>query len=351
MDKLHFRFSDGFVTLQRLLQELRSTQCPYSMSAVMGLERHLTFRLVVTDWRAWSPKHNSIGARFAQLARALEYRNTSKKVDELLCMASILGLPTNALLDAETPEDRAIAFYETIKTVPASILFCNGHRISKSPFRWALASFITPEDPRKLQTLSKTTSHFGLCESTGLHVRLSGIFFDFEPNETMFDFNRIWVRPDSMSLGPLGWGFACESPPSQSWSEIKKARRAGDSLVLIINPSCDHEGAVLRFLKNSKQIFHAEYLTRVHIRYVGKRHSVDATPIWRQGSSSEGEVEVENNADNTSSGAEEATNAPEKSRWPEIEGSFPAGSPEWERRSISARRTLKTSDLQKWIIT
>lgn len=342
MNKLYFRFSDGFITLHNLLQELRSTQDPYSQGAVLGLERHLTFRLV-PDWRTWSPKHNSIGARFAQLARALEYRNTSKKVDELMCMASILDLPTNAILEADSSEDRMIAFYKTLRTVPASILFCNGFRISKSPFRWALASFIAAEDPRKLQTLSKTTTHFGLCESTGLHVRLSGIFFDFEPHETIYDFNRIWLRPDAMSLGPLGWGFACTVPPAHSWAEIKRARRAGDSLVLIINPSCDHEGVVLRFLEKVNQTFYAEYLTRVHIRYVGKRQSLDETPIWRQGSSSEGDTDANGN--------DGISKALERTRWPEIEGRFPAGSPEWERRSISARRTLRTSEGQKWIIT
>jgi hypothetical protein len=338
MDKLYFRFSDGFVTLHGLLQELRSTQCPYSHSAVLGLERHLTFRLV-PDWRTWSPKHNSVGARFAQLARALEYRNTSKRGDELMCMASILGLPTRAILEAEAYEDRAIAFYKTLKTVPASILFSNGRRISKKPFRWALSSFIAGEDPRKLQTLSKTTSHFGLCDSTGLRVRLSGIFFEFDPNETMLDFNRIWIRPDRLSLEPVGWGFPRQVPSWHSWSEIKQARAAGDTLVLVVNPSCDHEGVVLRLVKKVNQSFHADFLTQVHIRYAGKRQSADETPIWRQGSSSsEGE-------------ADDGSDSPETTRWAGVTGRGPAGSLADERRSISARCQTRTSELQKWVIT
>ena len=318
--------------LQSLLQELLSTQCPYSHSVVLGLERHLTFRLV-QDWRTWSPQHNSIAARFAPLARALEYRNTSKRSDELMCMASILGLPTKAILEADSSEDRAVAFYKTLKTVPISILFCNGLRISKRPFRWALASLISPEDPRKLQTLSKTTNHFGQCEANGLHVRASGIFFEIDHNETMVDFNRLWIKPDRLSLEPLGWGFPSQVPPWQSWSEIRQARTAGDKLVLMINPSCDHEGVILKAVGKSSQTFFVEYLTQVHIRYVGKRHSLDKGPIWRQESSSEDESEA---------------GSP---RWAGVDGPFPAGSPDWERRSISAWRRLRTSESQKWVIT
>lgn len=265
-----------------------------------------------------------------------------------MCMASILGLPTRAILEADSPEDRAIAFYKTLKTVPASILFCNGLRISKRPFRWAIASFIAAEDPRKLQTLSKTTRHFGLCESDGLHLRASGIYFDFDANEGLFDFNRVWIRPERLSLEASGWGLPCEVPPWQSWSEIRNARTAGDQLILMINPNCDHEGVVLRHLKKTTQAIHAEYLTSVHIRYAGKRDSgVEDEPMWRQSSSSS------SSSSSASIGEDDDSDVLGHSRWADSAdpSRYVAGSSERDRRSISAKSRWQSNELQKWIIT
>ena len=81
---------------------------------------------------------------------------------------------------------------------------------------------------------------------------------ELDPNETVHDFDRIWVRPDRISLKPLGWGFPGQIPPWQSWAEIKKARLAGGKLVLMINPSCDHEGTVLRSIIKVNQTFHVD---------------------------------------------------------------------------------------------
>lgn len=337
-DKLYFRFSDGYVTLQKLLQELRSKQCPYSHSAVMALERHLTLRLV-PDWRIWVPRYDSTAARFAQLARALEYRNTSRRSDEMLCMASILGLSTKAILGAASSEDRAIAFYQTLQMVPVSILFCNGVRIFKKPFRWALASFIAAEDPRKLSTLSKMTNHFGRCGPDGLHVRAPGIFFEME-RETVCDFNRLWIYTDRLSLEPLGWGYPCQVPPWQSWAEIRRACAEEQQLVLIINPSCDHEAVVLRPTNKVDHCYHVEFLCQVHIRYAGKRPSVDEEPIWRQESS-----QVQDN-----DGEDQSEDETLEAHYRGI-NIIPSKTPELDKRSISARCRHRTGELQKWIIT
>ena len=342
MDKLYFRFSDGYVTLHTLLRELRSTQCPYSHSAVLGLERHLTFRLV-PDWRTWSTPHNSVAARFAQLARALEYRNTSKRSDELMCMASILGLPTAGILDFTSPDDRAIAFYRTLKTVPFSILFCNGTRIPRYPFHWALASFISAEDPRKLHTLAKTTHRFGQVTPQGLSVRAEGLFFTFDPYQNLEEFNRIWIRDDRINLEPLCCGSARQIPPWQSWGLIKRARLQGQQLVLMINPLCDYEAIVLHYSRHMDQTCYVEYLTQVHVRYVGRRTPSDEGPLWRQGGSTSGSSPSSPEQEDEEGEESDDTNPLLARPW--ITGS------NGERRSISASRQLRTSEFQKWIIS
>lgn len=336
-EKLFFRFADGFVTLKKLLSDLRGKHCPYAHSAVLALERHLTLRLV-PDWRIWLPVYDSTPSRFAQLARALEYRSTSKVGDEMLCMASILGLPTLEIIDARTPEDKAIAFYRALEEVPISILFCNGVRISQSPFHWAPLSFIAAEDPRKLFTLSKFTTHFGRCEADGLHVSISGIIFGMDFNGVA-NFNRIWLDPDGMSLEPLGWGSPYEIPEWQSWAGILQARADGRQVALMVNPTCDHEGVILRPIKMDKDRCHAEFLCQVHIRYARKRDSTNEEPMWRP------KVTDDDEADG--GGDEDADEEDDEEKLPMI-----VQPPLQDaKKSIRAWCRARTEDEQKWLIT
>jgi hypothetical protein len=320
----------------------------------LGLERHLTFRLV-GDWRMSSSpqQHSSSASRFAQLAKALEYRNTSKRSDELLCMASILGLPTKGILGADSPDDRAIAFYKSLKTVPASILFCNGSRIAKYPFRWAVASFISAEDPRKLQTLARPTNHYGQVTPKGLLVRAQGMFFAFDdPYNVVHDFNRVWMKTDRISLEPVGWGKSSQMPPWQSWDTIKVARKTGDRLALIVNPACDHEGAVFKVLEDTNNIIHAEYLTQVHVRHAGKLPSADSdVPIWRQGLLAPSSSDDEDDASGMNDDDDDEHEAWGDSPWDDTI-LLSRRQEDQERRSITARRRgFRTNELQRWMIT
>jgi hypothetical protein len=213
----------------------------------MALEKHLTIR-VVPDWRQWLPSNHSKGARFAELARAVEYRNTSKPGDEMLYMASILGLSTKRILQEDTAKKKTMAFYLTLKMVPISILFCAGLRIRDSGFRRAPSSLITSENSRKLNALSKRTEHFGRCEENGLHINASGILFTIKLGRDL-DFNRVWINPDKVILEPSTWEASYKVPEWQGWSRLRKACTNREQLALIINPQCDHEGVVLRTLE------------------------------------------------------------------------------------------------------
>jgi hypothetical protein len=260
-------------------------------------------------------------------------------------MASILGLPTLKIIDALAPEDKAIAFYRALEEVPISILFCNGLRISQSPFHWAPLSFIAAEDPRKLFTLSKFTTHFGRCEEDGLHLSVSGIIFGMDFYGAP-DFNRIWLYPDRMSLEPLGWGSPCEIPAWQSWSGIQQARAGGRQLALMVNPTCDHEGVVLRPIRMDKDrdLCHAEFLCQVHIRYARKRDSTDDEPMWRerQAGDYDPEVEAEADGDDVDDDDDDDNENLPLILQPPLEE---------QKTSIRAWCRARTEDEQRWLIT
>jgi len=297
-DKLIFRLRDGQVTLGQLLKDLRSQKCPYARSAMVALQNHLTLR-VVPNFRAWYPTVDSVASKFNQLAKAIEYRNTSREGDEMLCMASILEYPSGEILTASTTEQKAIKFYMTLKHFPISILFCNGLRIPTSPFRWAISSFLTSDNSRKMHPLSRTTSQLVRCEPDGLHIQSMGILFNLE----LFNdrtFNRVWIQHGKYILEPSAWELLCQPPPWQSWGRLQASTQS-DQLVLIINPSSSCEGVVLRKTREESQIYHMEFLCQVYIGRHREKKLVDVGPIRKEETTGYYRFHVDENQDKKSS--------------------------------------------------
>ena len=67
---------------------------------------------------------------FSTLSHALEYRMTSKRTDEAVCLASILGLDVRPVVDAgDIVEAKMWTLYKQISEYPAEILFHRGERL------------------------------------------------------------------------------------------------------------------------------------------------------------------------------------------------------------------------------
>lgn len=292
-EKLVFRFRDGAVTLQKLIADLQRESCPYARSAMFALRKHLTLR-VLPDFRAWRPEVDSDASRFAQLAKAVEYRSTSKPGDEMLCMASILGLDSQQIVSVEALDEKMIEFYLKLRQLPISLLFCNGKRIRKAPFRWAVGSLLTSENPSKLDPLSRATDRLGHCDQDGLHVQCAGVLFKIDPRPQL-TFNRlsIWLPLEKLILEPTRWELAYnasaahdqsrEDALAQSWGRVQEASRT-DTLVLLTNLSNEHEGVVLRLTTKQKdrQGHHVEFLCQVHVGRQRLRRLADVGYIPRQ---------------------------------------------------------------------
>jgi hypothetical protein len=292
-EKLVFRFRDGTITLQKLLADLQRENCPYARSAMLALRKHLMLH-VLPDFRAWRPALDSDAPRFAQLAQAVEYRSTSKPGDEMLCMASILGLDSQQIVSVTTLDEKMIEFYLQLRQLPISILFCNGKRIHKAPFRWALGSILTSENPSKLDLLSRITDTLGRCDQDGLHVQCAGVLFKIDPRPQL-TFNRlsIWLPFEKLILEPTRWELAYNGSVAQdwshadalaqSWNRIREASRT-DRLALLTNPSNEQEGVVLRLMPEQKgrEGHHVEFLCQVHVGRQRLRRLADVGYIPRQ---------------------------------------------------------------------
>jgi hypothetical protein len=182
---------------------------------------------------------------FSTLSHALEYRTTSKRTDEAVCLASILGLDVRPVLDAgDTAEAKMCALYKQISEYPAEILFHRGERLVSDGYRWAPLSFLSSGSSQSAIFRSDFSNvcHF----DNGLHGRFPGyIITDIKHPELNGDHFHFVDQDNPETL----WRLVPESISStflQSREEFVKEqerRREFDDIVsnseivgLIINP-------------------------------------------------------------------------------------------------------------------
>lgn len=96
-----------------------------------------------------------------ELVEAIQWRNTSWKSDEPVCMSILLDLDTE-LVERTEPDLRMSVFLSMVKLFPAYLMFAPGPRLQQEKFRWAPASLMPPhgfglrKDPQDLLAMQST---------------------------------------------------------------------------------------------------------------------------------------------------------------------------------------------------
>ncbi|KAJ6568778.1 hypothetical protein B0H19DRAFT_914309, partial [Mycena capillaripes] len=133
------------------------------------------------------PRFNT---KLETIIRAVQNRSTSKKEDEVVCVASLLGLDLRDILGVEGVQERMERFYRALGDIPSGVIFSEfgipdfaARNLRRAPFRWAPASLLALESPMNLslavsaQRFSEQTQIYGRCEMNGLHIRHAGFVF------------------------------------------------------------------------------------------------------------------------------------------------------------------------------
>ena len=98
-------------------------------------------------------------------------------------MASLLGINYQLILSKTNIEEKVIAFYLALNTLPLSILFYNSLRIVTAPFRWAMHFFLTSnkdDNSIKVDALNRYIIGVSTCEVDSLYIEIEGILFKIE---------------------------------------------------------------------------------------------------------------------------------------------------------------------------
>jgi hypothetical protein len=131
--------------------------------------------------------------RFVRLLTNLRWRTTSKLRDEPLCMAGLLDLDVQAILDTPEGEKKMIAFVSLHPEFPSDVLFWTTKRIlSEADYAWCPQSFLAAPASDEYWKYSKqgvvstgkytVFLNYGLERVSGFVVKLCGFIFPPELN-------------------------------------------------------------------------------------------------------------------------------------------------------------------------
>ena len=221
------------------------------------------------------PQFRSKDKMFGFLARALEYRTTSKIEDEALCLASILGIDTKPIANASTAEERVRAMYILMKQVPTSILFHRSTRLDLEGFRWAPATLLGYQKRYIFSSLDKLAR----CDAQGLHVQFAGFvvtrhdttpappivsasYYIGHPEEAL---PRMWVKSLEDTDIYLTASTTGRSAMNDAY-DLDRLMRETPTPGFIINPKDMAESVLVSVIGEKDGTIHARYLKKIYMR-------------------------------------------------------------------------------------
>lgn len=160
------------------------------------------------------PQFRTRDRAFNVLVHSLRYRTTSRKEDEVICLASILGLnwyEMSLILNEGSAEARMQKLYVLIAYIPASVLFnCFKKLVHEGAFRWAPASLLSVPMSR-----SNFWGPSARCDARGLHVQFAGLLIKGIPTygPEPYDYSENWMLRKEFPVGSYYIGDPAEETP------------------------------------------------------------------------------------------------------------------------------------------
>lgn len=219
------------------------------------------------------PQFRTRDRTYAFLARALEYRTTSRLEDEAICLASILGFEPKdiaSIAGASTAEERMQLLYTDIEQIPASALF-NRSRKLENGFRWAPATLLGNKDLYSFRGDPAT------CDAQGLHVQFAGYVMkarNILPQRSSGETQHNRYIGDLEAEAPRLWTKAREAGVGHATSrsalddsiKLDSLLTETPTPAFVLNPQDSTESALVSVTGEEGDIIYATFVTKLYIR-------------------------------------------------------------------------------------
>lgn len=211
---LHLQFLNGPRSLVSICSEMKIESRPEtgaSMCLRYGDDCFNTFEPFI------SREDLSWPHRFTGIWREIMHRSSTRRADETVCLATLLGIESGSILDV--PEEdiggRMIRLLQLLPSIPGSVLFQRPPRLSIHGFRWAPISFLV-----SFSNTRRNPSH-GSPETFQLGPKKEGLAIKFAGFRII----------DTSLITPLQIGepFTCTIEDSQTRILVSATYFAGDN--------------------------------------------------------------------------------------------------------------------------
>lgn len=198
--KVNIQFLEGTMQLNEILRGRHIKARYHADTAIVNITNAF-------------PQFRTRDRTFNVLVHSLRYRTTSRKEDEAICLASILGLnqyEMSQILNEGSAEARMQKLYTLIAHIPASILFnCFRKLVHEGAFRWAPASLLSVPSSR-----SNFKGPSARCDARGLHVQFAGLVIKGIPTygPEPYDYSKNWMVRE-FPIGSYYIGDPAEATP------------------------------------------------------------------------------------------------------------------------------------------
>ncbi|KUL87468.1 hypothetical protein ZTR_04606 [Talaromyces verruculosus] len=173
---------------------------------------------------------------YAPVADAMSERKTSRLADEIICLATIIGIDVKPFLelpdkdksDEELAQDRMALFLDTVHTFAMQLVFNNYQRLERIGYRWAPRSLLNFRLPQLYPGRDQRTTNFQVVNGKkGLLVQYAGFLMQFDSGRPTFGTSERgcvikYNQKSDKSQGPRVDGnyFIIELPPNNvRWTE------------------------------------------------------------------------------------------------------------------------------------
>ncbi|KIA75696.1 hypothetical protein HK57_00512 [Aspergillus ustus] len=166
------------------------------------------------------------------LAMSMSERKTARQEDEILCLATIIGMPLKEFVqiseekEGETARLRMQRFLERLGKFDSGIVFNNYPRLQSQGYRWAPRSLLNlrtadlaPHEPN-WSNPDAPFEHYSGSDRTGLRVRFHGFTISF-PRDGNHSFSSAErgcaIRCEDVGdswFDVQGWWFVVQLPPN-----------------------------------------------------------------------------------------------------------------------------------------
>ncbi|KAF2119627.1 hypothetical protein BDV96DRAFT_629159 [Lophiotrema nucula] len=109
---------------------------------------------------------------------AVSWRNTTRKEDEAVCIATIVQADLGKILAEDDSQRRLRCLYEDLEHVPLGLLFADCPRMSKANFKWAPTSLMHCTDTATTTHALQYPDSVGTVTPNGLEFQATGLLLD-----------------------------------------------------------------------------------------------------------------------------------------------------------------------------